>query len=170
MGVGKSTIARQLSKDERIYLFEVDDSIQERTRMDIKDIHSRYGEQVYREIETTALMASVNYADVVVDAGGGLPCFNGNMDWMKAHGIVIYLKMTASELFDRLSKERHKRHLIAGMSEKELKSHIQSQLKGRAPFFELAHHVLDANLPVMTLVESIQELIKNSEAEEAMSK
>lgn len=164
MGVGKSTIAHKLAEQERLKYFDVDDSIQERTRMDIRDIFARYGETVFREIETNALMASSNYDNIVVAAGGGLPCFNENMDWMKSQGTVLYLKMEPVHLHKRLVAERHKRPLIAAKTEGELKKYITDHLNSRKHYYEQADHILDANQPVADIVAVIKEIIKSEES------
>ena len=164
MGVGKSTIAQKLADQERLKYFDVDDSIQERTRMDIKDIFARYGEKLFREIETNALMATSNYENVIVAAGGGLPCFNKNMDWMKSQGIVLYLKMEPLQLHKRLISERHKRPLIAAKSEGELKKYITDHLNRRKLFYEQADHILDANQSIDNIVAAIQKIINSKES------
>lgn len=160
MGVGKSTIAQKLAHQERLQYFDIDESIQERTRMDIRDIFARYGETLFREIETNALMATSNYDNAVIAAGGGLPCFNRNMDWMKSQGIVIYLKMDSTQLHARLVSERHKRPLIASKSEGELKKYITEHLNTRKSFYEQADRIVDANQSVEDIVIELQKMIK----------
>ncbi|MCL4132067.1 UNVERIFIED_CONTAM: hypothetical protein GTU68_007975 [Idotea baltica] len=163
MGVGKSTIAQKLAEQERLKYFDVDMSIQERTRMDIRDIFARYGETLFREIETNALMATSNYDNVIVATGGGLPCFNRNIDWMKSQGTVVYLKMAPPQLHERLVSERHKRPLIASKTEGELKKYITDHLGTRKPFYEQADYVIDASQSIENVCTEIRKIIKVKE-------
>lgn len=158
MGAGKSTVGRRLAEEDRLKFFDVDNSIEERTRMDIRDIFAKYGETLFREIETTALKASLNYDHVIVAAGGGLPCFNNNMEWMKAHGTVIYMQLKPAQLIERLIKERSLRPLIAGKTEGELRTYVQDHLSIRIPFYEQAHHTIDADQPIDDIIQQIRQL------------
>jgi shikimate kinase len=78
----------------------------------------------------------------VLATGGGTPCFQNNMDWMKKEGVVIWLDESIEVLLTRLKPEQAQRPLIAGMDEKTLSQFLQNKILERTPFYQQAHYRL----------------------------
>ncbi|HRB93362.1 MAG TPA: shikimate kinase, partial [Chitinophagales bacterium] len=88
--------------------------------------------------------------------GGGVPCFYNNMDLMNEKGLTIYLNRSKLLTIPRLIKGKHKRPLIADLTEQELEQFYDERLSVRKLFYEQAQlHVGDADL------DEIVELIKS---------
>ncbi len=64
------------------------------------------------------------------------------MDWMNATGLTIYLKVSAEDLFERLSRGRAKRPLIKDLNDMELRVFIEQKLVEREPFYQQARIVV----------------------------
>ena len=75
--------------------------------------------------------------------GGGLPCFNNNMDYINTHGISLYIKVSTEELISRLSKlEIEKRPILI---DKDITTFIPKQLKEREYFYNKSKYIYDEN-------------------------
>ena len=77
--------------------------------------------------------------------GGGTPCFNENMEWMKKEGVVIWLDESVDVLVKRLSNEKAHRPLIAHLSEQELANFLEQKLVERHPFYKQADYRLTSD-------------------------
>ena len=79
----------------------------------------------------------------IVSCGGGLPCFNNNMDYINTHGISLYIKVSTEELISRLSKlEIEKRPILI---DKDITTFIPKQLKEREYFYNKSKYIYDEN-------------------------
>jgi shikimate kinase len=75
---------------------------------------------------------------------------------MKNKGLVVYVNLQESVLFERLSKAKKIRPSIVGMDEKQLKEFISNQLKARMPFYEQADLSMSGlSINVNEIVEKI---------------
>lgn len=68
-------------------------------------------------------------ANVLVACGGGTPCFGDNMSLMNSRGITVLLQTSHERLFERLKRGRHKRPLIAALTDEQLDVFIEEQLE-----------------------------------------
>lgn len=145
MGCGKSTVSKILAQELSLMHVDIDDVITSRTNKSIPDIFRQYGETVFRKLESSALNMSLNLEAAVVATGGGLPCFNGNMDVMIKNGTTVYLKIDPESLVQRLYQAEQKRPLLANKSREELFEFITNHLQERSPFYDQASLIVDAN-------------------------
>jgi len=99
MGAGKTTIANLLAKKLNHKIIEMDDLIiQKSKRKNIKEIFTRDGEIIFRELETQVARKLQNTNNKIISAGGGLPMSYLNMLYLKKNGIIIYLKTPFSTI------------------------------------------------------------------------
>ena len=82
--------------------------------------------------------------NAVVATGGGLPCFGDNIDYMKKHGICIYLKVDENTLANRLDAIKHSRPLLKDKSREELKQSVHDMLQTRELYYNRANIIVDA--------------------------
>ncbi|MFC2113543.1 shikimate kinase [Bacteroidota bacterium] len=153
MGSGKSSKGKLLATHLGYDFMDTDKEIVEQLGMSINDIFRKFGEVKFRESETSLLNDLVTRNNLVVSTGGGLPCHAGNMDHINRLGCSIYLKVSPTQLFSRLSSRKYKRPLIKDLSDKELMDFIERTLSEREAYYEKARHVL------MGLEVSIDELV-----------
>jgi shikimate kinase len=69
------------------------------------------------------------------------------MDFIKASGISIYLKMEITFLVNRLSKVRKKRPLLKDYSIPALEQFITTQIAEREQFYNMANYSFEATIP-----------------------
>ena len=135
MGSGKSHWGHIWALQHALAFYDLDTEIEE--------IFEKHGEEKFREIERYHLRKFDITKPYLLSCGGGTPCFFDNLDWMKRHGTIIYLKASPEYILDRVMEETSKRPL----------------LKEREPVYLHADHVLE----VANLTNDSLNLLKNRE-------
>lgn len=145
MGVGKTTLGKELAAKLNYQFVDLDLYIQNRYQKTINEIFAESGESKFREIEHNLLKEVANFEDTVISTGGGTPCFFDNMDVMKQAGMVVYLKTAPDVLLKRLYSGREKRPLIKDKTEAELLDFIVENIAKRDPFYSRAQVVFETD-------------------------
>ena len=147
MGCGKTTQGKKLAKALWYHFIDLDEYTANKYDKDITDIFQEFGEDEFRKIETVSLTECISdNIKTVIALGGGTPCFNNNIELLQANGILIYLKMSADDLYKRLFKETAKRPLVANKETDELYIYIKELLVKREVFYNQANISVDGNL------------------------
>lgn len=161
MGSGKTTIGKLLAARLGYRFLDIDTTIEEKYFKSISQIFVEKGEPEFRLIEKQNLHDLAEFENVVISTGGGAPCFFDNMDYMKAHGITIYLKLSAAQLAERLeSSHDGKRPLLADRKGEELLQFISDGLVRRESFYSRA--IFTVNGADEEIVTKICEFISHS--------
>ena len=111
MGSGKSTISDYFSTMFAMETVEMDRIISEREGMSISDIFALYGEEYFRNLETSLLVELQQKKNVVVSCGGGTPMRENNVAEMKKGGKVVLLTAKQETIYHRV-KDSHDRPLL----------------------------------------------------------
>jgi shikimate kinase len=148
MGSGKSHEGLLLAAHLGLPFIDLDYWIEEQQGSTISELFSAVGENSFRSIEAAALrhatqelqseapsVAGTIHFVGIVSTGGGTPCFHGNMDWMNANGVTVWLNLPIDILVERLSKEKSKRPLIAALNDVDLYQFIEKKLVERDPYY-----------------------------------
>jgi shikimate kinase len=141
MGSGKSTFAKKLSALTGWPAIDLDEELEKQQAMSIASLFSANGESGFRKMEAV-LLRSLDVKEKIISCGGGTPCFENNLEWMKQQGIVIFLDTDEAVLLERLMPEREKRPLIAGFSKQQLKTFISEKKRERMKYYSQAHLIL----------------------------
>lgn len=144
MGVGKSTVGKQLAKKLGFKFIDTDDFFEEKYKINIHTFFEKYGEELFRKLEYKILVNTLKMKNVVVSTGGGTPCFFDSMKLMNENGQTIYLEMTEDALVDRLKNAKRKRPLVMNKKEKELIEVVRIKLGERIPFYSKASLTYEA--------------------------
>lgn len=145
MGVGKTTLGKELAAELGFEFVDLDHYIQNRYQKTIAEIFAEMGESKFREIECNLLKEVAEFEKTVISTGGGTPCFFDNLEVMKQAGIVVYLKTAPSVLVKRLYAGREKRPLIKDKTETELLHFIEENVAKRDPFYSQAQVVFETD-------------------------
>ncbi len=146
MGCGKSTLGKALAQRCDIEFIDLDVYIETRTGKKIREIFADEGEAAFRELEREMLLEVSEKANVLVACGGGTPCFGDNMSLMNSRGITVLLQTSHERLFERLKRGRHKRPLIAALTDEQLDVFIEEQLEKRMPHYSKSAEIFDSTL------------------------
>lgn len=136
MGCGKTSVGRKLSYRLRWTMIDTDKWIENKNGMTVSEIFKWLGEHAFRQMETDCLKTLLHEGleGNVVSAGGGLPLRNENRELLRRLGTVVYLRVTAPTVRERLAGDTT-RPLLAGENPEEK---IRTLLEVRAPFYEQA--------------------------------
>ena len=138
MGCGKSTMGRAVSALTGVPFIDLDNYIEQRFHITVKEIFAQRGEGGFRDVERRMLQEVADFEDVIVACGGGTPCFFDNMEYMNTHGTTVFLNTPIDRLHSRLMRGRHKRPLIADKDDEELMTFIKEALAKRMNHYSKA--------------------------------
>ena len=156
MGSGKSTLGILLSNSLNFNFIDTDKLIEKRNSMSISNIFKTKGELFFRNEETKIIKAIIKLNKTIVSTGGGMPCFNNNIETLNKHGKTIYLDYDIDSLYLRL-KDDNKRPLL---NNKSLKRKIQELLNIRREIYNKCNYtILCQNLNQDEVLREINALI-----------
>lgn len=113
MGVGKTTVSRELSKKLEVKETDTDAMIVEQEKRSIPEIFEQSGESYFRQIETGMLDALANKEPCIVSCGGGMAMREENVEKMKKIGTVVFLTATPETIYFHV-KDSTNRPLLNG--------------------------------------------------------
>ena len=158
MGVGKTTIGKQIAAFNKVVFIDTDSQIEKETSKSIKEIFETDGEIAFRKLETDTIR-SIN-RKAIIACGGGLPAHNNNIEYLKHKGTVIYLKASTETLIKRLEKNKDKRPLISKLTNDKLLEFIRKILKEREKTYKQADYTIETdNKTVKEVLREINSLL-----------
>jgi shikimate kinase len=159
MGCGKSTIAQKLSGMLSIPYVDLDEYIENKAKMSIKEIFESKGEIHFRKLEHTYFLELLNNPDkIIVGLGGGTPCYANNHELLVGDGVTsVYLKASIDTLFNRLVSNKSKRPLIADKNEEEMKEFIAKHLFDRSFYYNHAQYKV--NVDDKSIEETVNDIL-----------
>jgi len=108
MGSGKTTIGRTLARHLGKTFVDSDEEIQQRTGVAIAHIFDIEGEAGFRQREAAAIHDLVERDNMLLATGGGAVLAEQNRTMLKQNGIVIYLKASVHDLWQRTRHDRNR--------------------------------------------------------------
>jgi shikimate kinase len=111
MGAGKSTVGRRLAELANRDFIDTDQLIVNRLGKSIERIFEQYGEQTFRDHETS-IIQSLTPGPNIVSTGGGAIMRAENREALSKIGTTIYLRVSKEQLIERLKTSRKKRPLL----------------------------------------------------------
>lgn len=145
MGAGKSYWTKKISKWIKSAGYDLDSLIEMNEEKTIAEIFTEDGEDYFRKTEAKLLRWFKEKKKYVLATGGGTPCSQDNMNFMKKEGIVIWLDESIDVLTQRLIPEKALRPLIAGIDDAALPEFLQNKILERTPFYQQAHYRLTSD-------------------------
>ena len=156
MGSGKSHIAKLLSDRLGIKLIDIDKEISKKNKMTIAEMFQKKGEIFFRRQERALLEEIVATEDsCILSLGGGTPAYYNNIELINQNSESIFLRTSVKNLTERLLKQKHKRPLIANISDQDLPEFIAKHLFERNIFYNKAKYTVntDDKTPEMVVEE-----------------
>lgn len=140
MGVGKTTIGRQLAKLLGYEFVDSDHEIEAKTGATIAWIFDVEGETGFRQREAAMIDELTQRSRVVLATGGGAVINLDNREALKQRGIVVYLKANVNELLKRTVHDKNRPLLQTDDPKQKLTDLIEE----REPWYlEVADLVFD---------------------------
>lgn len=160
MGVGKSTVSKELQKTFALDVIEMDEIIAERNGMSISEIFELYGEEYFRQEETKLLQECRDKKNLIISCGGGVAMRQVNVDEMRKSGKVVLLTADPATILKRVEGS-HDRPLLEN---NKTEAYISELMEKRKPAYEAAAdiRVVTDDRPVFEICDEI--LTRASEA------
>lgn len=108
MGAGKTTVGKLLAKQMNKKFVDCDEEIQRRTGVTIPHIFDVEGEDGFRRREAAAIHDLAQRNSLVVATGGGVVLNAQNCAELSQNGIVVYLKSSVHDLWQRTRHDRNR--------------------------------------------------------------
>jgi shikimate kinase len=153
MGSGKSIVGAELAARLNVPFVDTDQVIENEQGRSIAKIFEQDGEAHFRSLER-ACIQNLNTVPQVVACGGGLPCFENNMELLKDFGVVIYLEANSEDLYERIKGDLLRPKLKDYDTFMTLKTE-------REAFYRQAHHAIDAAQPIDRIIAELLTLLNH---------
>ncbi len=111
MGAGKTTVGKLLARHLGKTFIDSDEEIQRRTGVTIPHIFDVEGEAGFRARESSIIQELLKQDNIVLATGGGAILSPHNRSQMKENGVVVYLKSSVHDLWQR-TRHDHNRPLL----------------------------------------------------------
>jgi len=157
MGTGKTAVGKELARLLDMRLIDVDTEIEVARDMSINEIFEKFGEPVFREIETDMIKKISRNKQVIISTGGGAVLKQENMEALRETGIIVCL-MALPETILRRTRSTDDRPLLRVENPLEK---IRELLDFRKPYYEKADIVIptEGKTPLQ-IAEEIVEKVK----------
>lgn len=149
MGSGKSSVGKVLADKLERKFIDMDDEIELGEGKTINDIFTEYGEDRFREIETSYLEKLLTKKNKVISTGGGVILKEENIAILQRIGTVVFLHTTYESLLKNLEGDKVRPLLQRDNSA----SVIKNLLAKREPIYFNA-----ASMIIQTTDKSVDEI------------
>lgn len=165
MGVGKTTIGRQLAAALGRDFVDLDQAIEARCGVRVATIFDIEGEAGFRRRETAALDEYTRRPGLVLATGGGAVMAEANRRMLSERGCVVYLRAGVDELYRRVARDRSRPMLRAD----DPRQRIVDLLAQREPLYEsVADVTLDTgDQPIVQVLRNLLALLPDRSAARA---
>ncbi len=144
MGCGKTHISKRLSREMNYEFIDLDIIISRKCKLSIPDIFQQKGEMYFRRQERAVLEEILaTRSNCILSLGGGTPAYYNNMEVINENSVSFYLQTSIPILSERLLRQKHKRPLIARISDEDLPEFIAKHLFERIPFYSKAQFTIN---------------------------
>lgn len=156
MGVGKTTVGRELAGRLGRRLVDTDDEIRRWTGRSIPSIFTEEGEAGFRAYEQAVVRELATVPDLVLSLGGGTVLSDANVAELTLQGALVLLDADLETLVRRVGDGRGRPLLADGP-----RAGLVRLLDERGPRYrEVADVVVDATRPPVRVVDEIVDWLR----------
>lgn len=138
MGVGKSTISKELAIRTNRSEIDTDLWIEEREGRPISEIFKDDGEEYFRQLETAMIDELGGIRSAIVSCGGGMVLRELNVRKLQSMGNIVLLTAEPESIYERV-RHSNNRPLLNGNMNVE---YIRKMMEKRRPYYERAATVV----------------------------
>jgi shikimate kinase len=163
MGTGKSAVGRLVAERRGIPFIDLDQWIEERAGMPVREIFAQRGEDEFRSIEKRVVRDASNLDDAVIAAGGGAVVDDENRETLADGGVMVCLLARPEVVATRVADGVEDRPLLAGYG--DLVARIQELQAERASAYARIRNQVDtSDLGVEAVAAAVERLVEEIEA------
>ncbi len=150
-GAGKSTIGKALARQLGLPFVDADHEIFEQTGVTIATIFELEGEAGFRQRETHMIRELCKRDGILLATGGGAVLKSENREALRQSGLVVYLRASLDNLWQR-TKHDSRRPLLQAGNPREI---LKLLLDARDPLYRES-----ADITVETGRQSVRKLVQ----------
>lgn len=143
MGSGKSTLGLRLADYAGMTFTDLDTQIVEREGQSITEIFDQQGESYFRRVEREMVEYACKEIYGVIALGGGALQDQQLVDLIKAHGLLVYLSASLTNLIRRIQQDRNRPLLLDAdgrlKSPGQLEEELGERYQQRRKWYQQAH-------------------------------
>ena len=128
MGSGKSTVGRLVSKKLSQKFIDIDDIIEEESKMKINEIFKKKGENFFRNLEEKITLKQLDNCNIIISLGGGAFINDKIRKEVLKNNLSFWLNWNAYTLLNRIKKSK-KRPLAFNLNDTKLMELITNRSK-----------------------------------------
>jgi shikimate kinase len=128
MGSGKSTVGRLVSKKLSQKFIDIDDIIEEESKMKISEIFKKKGENFFRNLEEKITLKQLDNCNIIISLGGGAFINDKIRKEVLKNNLSFWLNWNAYTLLNRIKKSK-KRPLAFNLNDTKLMELIMNRSK-----------------------------------------
>ena len=157
MGTGKTVVGKALAKEMNRQFLELDEIIEQREKMPIREIFEKKGEPYFRGVEKQVVKEASERKGVIISAGGGAIIDEDNFKNLKKNGVIVCLEASPDVILSR-TKDLKTRPLL-NVSDPRKK--IEELLQKRVRYYKKADLSINTdNLTAAQIVDNIKQKIE----------
>jgi shikimate kinase len=153
---GKSTLGKELTRHIRYRYLDTDRMITNTNRLDVKTIFTQYGEPYFRQLEHDTLHAIRSNSKLVISTGGGMPCFNDNMSYIKQNGISVFLNVSVEIIYDRIQRHSGNDRPLLDKEQSDILQTLKDKQAERLQFYSQADITINGEITARELLEILR--------------
>ena len=158
MGVGKSTIGRLLSKKLEMPFEDLDNRIEKRESLTIKEIFDSKGEEYFRKVEENEGLNIIKEEEKIIALGGGTFINQKVREEIKKTCLSVWLDLPPEKIFDRIKQKKGRPLLMNAKSTKD----VENIYLNRKKIYALADYRLDCvSKSAENIVNEIEKIYEN---------
>ena len=141
MGSWKSTVGQKLALNKTIQFVDTDQAIEKIMSMKISEIYDEFGEEKFREMESSYFIEKSKQTGFIFSTGGGIVLGKKNRNILQSNGICFLLNASPKILASRI-KNIEKRPLLNNVEDIE-KQLIKIWNKRKKLYNSSAHYTIN---------------------------
>ena len=138
MATGKTKVGRILAGWLQRQFVDTDELLVETAGKTIHEIFEEDGEPAFRQLEHEAVIKASQMGPVIVSLGGGAITYERNWAVIRKTGACLCFRASVETIFQRVSRKRDERPLLAGLDDEGLRNKIEDMIAEREPFYAQA--------------------------------
>lgn len=136
-GSGKTTIAKEISRQLGWKYISTDDLIEEGIQTTISDFVNREGWPSFRQRETAVIKKLQVVSEAVIDCGGGVVEDPQNMAYLEKNALIVWVDAALSDIVMRLQNDSNRPLL----NQPDLVQDIEYNYRRREPLYRRYSHL-----------------------------
>ena len=159
---GKSTLGRQLARKIGYEFLDLDYKIELAEGKKVPEIFSIHGEDYFRKIEGEQLRKIPKDSKLVIATGGGTPCYQDGMSYIKENGLSVFLDVRPEQIASRMKISKRNNRPLIDITTDTILEDIKALYERRVTIYRQADITIEGDTDADTILWILEaEFAKN---------